>query len=186
MAHLEEPQRQFAVGPTTRAEDEVVHRAVHGLEVVLLAGPGDVALLVTLLVDEHRREHGVGVVGQVTRGVEQPTLGDLRGMHEGESRLHVARDDVFLDEVTQHRTPGMEDHQARTDLLGEGEQIELGSQLAMVPTLGLLDPLPVGNEILTAGPRGAVDALQLVVGLVTLPVGSRELRQSEGIGQILG
>ena len=56
----------------------------------------------------------------------------------------------------------------------------------MVPTLGLLDPLPVGNEILTAGPRGAVDALQLVVGLVTLPVGSRELRQSEGIGQILG
>ena len=93
---------------------------------------------------------------------------------------------MFLDEVTQHRPPGMEDHQARTDLLGEGEQIELGSQLAMVPTLGLLDPLPVGNEILTAGPRGAVDALQLVVGLVTLPVGSRELRQGEGIGQILG
>ena len=34
-AELEEPQRQLAVGPPARPEDQVVHRAVHGLEVVL-------------------------------------------------------------------------------------------------------------------------------------------------------
>ena len=40
-----------------------MHRAIHSLQVILLAGSNDVALLISLLVDKHRREHGAGVVG---------------------------------------------------------------------------------------------------------------------------
>ena len=36
-AELEEPQRKFAIGPAARPEDQAVHRAVHRLEVVVLA-----------------------------------------------------------------------------------------------------------------------------------------------------
>ena len=163
-----------------------MHRAIHSLEVILLTGSSDVALLISLLVDKHRREHSAGVVGQVTRGVEQPSLSDLRSVDEVEPSLHVTSDDVFFDEVTQHRALRVEHYQARADFLREGEQIELSSQLAVVATLGLLDPLLVGRQVLTAGPGCSVDALQLVVGLVTLPVRGRELCQGEGIGQVLG
>ena len=58
-AELEQPQRQLTVGPAARPEDQVVHRAVHGLEVVLAA------------LELHRREHRVRVVRQVPRGLEQ-------------------------------------------------------------------------------------------------------------------
>ena len=37
-AELEQPQRQLAVGAAAGVEDQVVHRAVHRLQVVLLPG----------------------------------------------------------------------------------------------------------------------------------------------------
>ena len=163
-----------------------MHRAIHSLEVILLAGSNDVALLISLLVDKHRREHGAGVVGQVTRGVEQPSFSDLRSVNEVEPSLHMTSDDVFLNKMTQHRALRVEHHEARADFLREGEQIELSSQLAVVATLGFLDPLLVSRQVLTAGPGCSVDALQLVVGLVTLPVRGRELCQGEGISQVFG
>ena len=61
-AELEQPHRQLAVGPAAGPVDQVVHRAVHGLEVVRAA------------LHLHRREHGVGVVRQVPAGLEQPLL----------------------------------------------------------------------------------------------------------------
>ena len=48
----------------------------------------------------------------------------------------------------------------------------LASLSAMVATLGLLDPILVSHQVLPASPGGAVDALQLVVVLITLPVRS--------------
>ena len=84
----------------------------------------------------------------------------------------MAGNDVPINKVAQHRPLRMEDRQARTDLLREGEQVKLDSQLAMVATLGLLDPILVSHQVLPASPGGAVDALQLVVVLITLPVRS--------------
>ncbi|HEY3713248.1 MAG TPA: threonine--tRNA ligase, partial [Jatrophihabitantaceae bacterium] len=76
-AELEQPQRQLTVGTPPRAVDQVVHRAVHGLE--------EVAAVLQL----HRREHRVFEVGQVPGGVEQPLLADVRGADVVEPLLYV-------------------------------------------------------------------------------------------------
>ena len=186
VAQLVEAQGQLTVGAAARAEDQVVHRAVHGLEVVLLACLGDVAVLVALFIDEHGREHRVRVVGQVTRRVEESALGDLGGVHEVEAGQLVAVGHVGLDLVAQDATLGMEDNEAGADLLGEGVQVQLGAEATVVAALGLLDALLVGDEVFLGGPGGAVDALELIVGLVALPVGGRRLGQREAVADELG
>ena len=186
VAQLVEAQGQLAVGAATRTEDQVVHRAVHGLEVVLLACLGDVAILVALFVDEHGREHRVRVVGQVTRRVEETALGDLGRVHEVEAGRLVTVGHVGLDLVAQDSALGMEYDQAGADLLGEGVQVQLGAEATVVAALGFLDALLVGDEVFLGGPGGSVDALELIVGLVALPVGGRGLGQREAVTDELG
>lgn len=70
-AELEEAQRQFAVGAAARVEDQVVHRAVHRLEVVVHA-----------LVELHGRVHTVRVPVQVAALLEELPLGGVRGVDE--------------------------------------------------------------------------------------------------------
>ena len=186
VAQLVEAQGQLAVRASPRAEDQVVHRAVHGLEVVLLACLGDVALLVAFFVDEHGREHRVRVVGQVTRRVKEATLGDFGGVHEVETGLLVSVGYVGLDLVAQDATLGVENDEAGADLLGEGVKIQLGAEATMVAAFGFLDALLVRNEVFLGGPGGTVDALELIVRLVALPVGGRGLRQREAVADKLG
>ena len=158
-AELEEPQRQLAVGPPARPEDQVVHRAVHGLEVVLR------------VLQLHRREHGVGVVRQVAGQLEDVRLGDVRGADVVEALLDVPAADVVLHLPLDHAALGVEDGQAGADLVGEAEQVQLGAQPAVVAALGLGQLLEVGLVRVLALPRGAVDALQLRVLLAAPPVG---------------
>ena len=115
----------------------------------------------------------------MARGVEEPALGDLGGVDEVEAVVLVAVDDVLLDLVAQHGALGMEDHEAGADLLGEGVEVELGAELAVVALGGLGQTGLVGLEVILAGPGGSVDALEGVAGLVALPVGRRGLGQRE-------
>jgi hypothetical protein len=79
----------------------------------------------------------------------------------------------------------VEHDQAGADLVGEAEQVELAAELAVVAALGLLDAVQVRVERLLGLPGGAVDALQLLVLLVTAPVRGRGPHQLEG-GDALG
>ena len=99
-----------------------------------------------------------------------PPLEISGGVHEVEAGLLVAIGHVGLDLVAQDATLGMEDNEAGADLLGEGVQVQLGAEATVVAALGFLDALLVGDEVFLGGPGGAVDALQGVTGLVTLPV----------------
>ena len=166
-AELEEPQRQLAVGPPARPEDQVVHRAVHGLEVVLR------------VLQLHRREHGVGVVRQVAGQLEDVRLGDVRGADVVEALLDVPAADVVLHLPLDHPALGVEDGQAGADLVGEAEQVELGAEPAVVAALGLGQLLQVGLVGVLALPRGAVDALQLRVLLAAAPVGGGDSGEGE-------
>ena len=87
---LEEPQRELAVGALAALVDEDVERAVHRLEVVLLAP-----------VELHRREHPVGEPVEVARGLEQLGLGDVGGVDE-----LVAGRPVALVRVVLHQRAG--------------------------------------------------------------------------------
>ncbi len=166
-AELEQPQRQLPVGPAARPEDQVVHRAVHRLEVVLAA------------LKLHRREHRVRVVRQVPRGLEQVALGDVRGVDERVARLLVPLARVVLELPADDAALGVEDRQPGADLLGEGEQVELRAELAVVAALGLLEHLQVGVLRGARLPRGAVDPLQLRVLLAAAPVRAGVAHQLE-------
>ena len=74
----------------------------------------------------------------------------------------------------------MEDRQTGADLVREGVQIEFYAELSVVALRGLLQPSLVGLEFVPARPRRAVEALQLIVLLITAPVRRRVPGEREG------
>ena len=64
----------------------------------------------------------------------------------------------------------MEHGQTRPDLLGEGEQVQLGTQAPVVTAFRLLQLVQVGGEGLLRLPGRSVDPLQLRTFLVAPPV----------------
>ena len=117
----------------------------------------------------------------MARGVEQPLLGDVRGPHVLEAGLDVGGPDVVLHLALDHAALGVEDRQAGAQFLGEAEQVELGAQLAVVAAGGLGEPVLVGGQVVPGRPGGAVEPLQLLVGLVAAPVRRRAAGQGEGL-----
>lgn len=73
----------------------------------------------------------------------------------------------------------MENRQARTDFVGEAEQVKLHTQFAVIATLGLLEEFQVAVQRILGLPGGAINALQARVGLVAAPVGRGTARQLE-------
>ena len=157
-AELEQPQRQLPVGPAAGPEDQVVERAVHRLEVVVRA------------LHLHRRVHAVGVPLQVSGGLEQLALGDVRGVDERVPGLLVPLARVVLQLAADDAALGVEHGQAGADLVGEGEQVQLGAELAVVAAGRLLEQLQVRLQRVAGRPGGAVHPLQLRVLLRSAPV----------------
>ena len=147
---------------------EDVERAVHRLEVVLLPA-----------VELHGRVHALGEPVQVARLLEEGALGDVGRVDEVVARLHVALPRVLLHQPADGAALGVEDGQARADLLGEAEEVELGAELAVVAPLGLLELVQVGGQRLLGLPGRPVDALELLALLVAPPVGPGHPHQLE-------
>ena len=89
------------------------------------------------------------------------------------------RRDVVLHHVLDHPALGVEDREAGAELVGEGVEVEVAAELAVVAALGLLEPVQVLLERLLGLPGGAVDALELLVLLVAAPVRRRGAHQLE-------
>ena len=106
---LEQPQGKLPVGTATCPVDQVVHGAVHRLEVVVLGLLAHVAVRVDFPVQLHRRIHALGVPVQVTGLLEERTLGDVGAVHELVAGLLVAATGVVLHHPTHHASLGMED-----------------------------------------------------------------------------
>ena len=169
---LEQAQRQLTVGTATGCVDEVVHRAVHGLGVVVLWLLGAVANLVVLTVQLHGREHAVRVEVQVSGLLEQVALGDVRRVHKGVAVFQVAATGVLFHFQADDAAVRVEHWEARTDLVGEAEQIQLLAEATVVALFGFLHHGEVFLKRLLRLPGGAVNTLHAVTGLITLPVGS--------------
>ena len=182
-AELEQAQRQLAVGTAARREDQVVHRAVHRLEVVVRALPTDHALGVDVRVELHRGVHALRVPVEVSGLLEQRALRDVGAVDElvAAGLVRLAR--VVLHHPADDAALRVEDGKPGSDLLGEGEQVQLGAELAVIALLRLLQERQVRAQRVLRRPCGAVDALQLLVLLVAQPVGggrSHELDRVRG------
>jgi hypothetical protein len=185
-AELEQPQRQLAVRPAPGTEDQAVERAVHRLQVVVLARLSHRPVAVELGVQMHRWVHPVGVPLQVPGGLEKHALGDVRAVDELITRLLVPTAGVVLHHLAHHATLGVEHGQPGADLFREREQVELDAEPPVVPALGLGEPIQIGPQLVLAGPGGAVDPLQLRVLLAPPPVGRSGPHQLEGVTDQLG
>ena len=131
----------------------------------------------------HRRVHAVRVPVEVPGDLVELALGDVRGVDELVTTLHVAQSAVVLHLHADHAALGVEHGQPGADLLREGEQVQLGAQPTVVAALRLGDALEVGAQLVLGGPRGAVDTLQLRVLLAAPPVGGGRARQLEAVAQ---
>jgi hypothetical protein len=61
------------------------------------------------------------------------------------------------------------------------KQIQCGPKPPMVALLGLFDAFEIRIEILAITPRGAVDALELLVARVAAPVGAGNAHQPKSL-----
>ena len=159
-SEFEHPKRKLTVGTPARTEDQIVHRAVHGLEVVVGSLTPHLAFRINNSVEVHRRIHGFGVPVEMAGLFEQLTLGDVWGVHELIAGLFVPGARVVLHDATHDTTFGVEDGKAGADVLGEGEQVEFCAESAMVSPFGFFKECQVRLECVLRRPRGAIQPLQ--------------------------
>ena len=157
---------KVAVGMLARREEVAVAGAVHRLDAVFL---------VLDRHEEHVVAEGVVVAGR---------LPELRLVDEGRDHLGVAvarvePADVPDERVVDDRPLGVEEGRARRDRV-KREEVEHLAEPPVVALLRLLQALQVRLEVLLAGPRRPVDALELLVARVTPPVRPRDGGQPEG------
>ena len=111
--------------------------------------------------------------------LEQVSLGQVRGGHEGVAVSDVAAAGVFFHLHAHGSAIGVEDGETGTNLIREGEQVQLSTQAAVVTLFSFFHHGLVGLQGLLGFEGGAINALQTSLGLVTAPVGSRGTRQGK-------
>jgi len=165
LAELTVSQREIAVAAHVRLEDQHVARTVHRLERVF-------ALF------RFGREHVVAVVVPVAGLFPQALVQDLRSLHFLVAVVLVDMAHVLLHLLPERPSLRMPEHQAGGGVF-HVEQVEFPTQAAVVAFLGFFDALDVVVELLSVGPGGSVDPLQLLVFRIATPVRTRQTRQLE-------
>src|SRR5262245_6763958 len=81
--------------------------------------------------------------------------------------------------MPHHASLGMPQDQAGAHLLVDREEVQLLAEPAVIAAQRFLDALEMGREVLLAGERRAVDALEHLVALVAQPVSARDVGEFE-------
>jgi hypothetical protein len=77
---------------------------------------------------------------------KSPSLADVRGADVEEALLDVPPPGVVLHLPLEHATLGVEHRQPGAELVGEGEEVQLDTEFAVVAPLGLGEPVQVCRE----------------------------------------
>ena len=160
-------ERQLAVRVLLRREQQVVRRAIHGLQ-------REVVLACFLV--EHQ-EHVVAVDAPVPRDLPERLVVQQR-RHDLFVIVALQFTQVLVDRVDQRRAALRPERRARRVRM-EHEEIERLAEHAVVAALGLLDPVQVCVEVFLLEPGGRVDALQHLAALVAAPVRAGGVQQLE-------
>ena len=79
---------------------------------------------------------------------------------------------------------GMPENKTGTGFLGNAEQIQLSPEFPVIPLLGLLQLRQVVRKLVGSEECRAVNPLQLLLVLVSLPVGTCNTENMEAVGLI--
>src|ERR1017187_5162155 len=164
-----EPHGEVAVAALAVGIDQDVERAVHRLELVI----GVVQL--------NGREHVLRVEIGVAGSLPQVEARDVGGVDQGVAALQVLIAHPVFELFADDAALGMEEDESGTGEFLDAEEVELLAELAVVALLGLFHLFEVGVEFLGGEEGGAVNALELLVVLVALPVGAGDTEQLEGL-----
>ena len=162
-----ETHRKVAVAALPVRVNQDVERAVHRLELVFG--------VVQLHPREHVRDVKVGVAG----GLPQVEARDVRRVDQRITALQILVAHPVFELFADDAALGMEEDQAGAGQFLNAEQVQFLAQLAVVAFLGLFDLFEVLVQVLLGKERGSVDALQLLVVFVALPVGAGDRKQLE-------
>ncbi len=88
---------------------------------------------------------------------------------------------IGLDEMAHEGPFGMPKNQPRADGLGEGEEVQLLAETAMVALFGLLEHRKMLAKRLAVGKSGAVDPLKHLILFVPAPISAGDPRELEGL-----
>src|ERR1035437_5950382 len=168
-AELAKPHREVAVAALAVGIDQDVERAVHRPELVI----GVVQL--------NGREHVLRVEIGVAGSLPQVEARDVGGVDQGVAALQVLIAHPVFELFADDAALGMEEDESGTGEFLDAEEGELLAELAVVALLGLFHLFEVGVEFLGGEEGGAVNALELLVVLVALPVGAGDTEQLEGL-----
>ena len=159
------------------AIDQDMARAVHRFE------------LVFRVVQLHRREHVFRIEAGVARGLPQFAPHHVRSVDERIAALQIGIAHPVFQLLADDAAFGMEEDQAGAGEFLNAEEIQLLAELAMVALLRFFELVEVLVEFFFGEPGRAVDALQLLVLLVALPVRAGDREQFErldfrGVGNV--
>ena len=126
-----------------------------------------------------RREHVLRVKAGVAGGLPEIEARHVRRVDQRVAALQILVAHPVLELLADDAALGMEEDQPGPGQFLNAEEVELLAELAVVALLGLFDLLEVLFQVLLGEERGAVDALELLVLLVALPVGAGDREQLE-------
>jgi hypothetical protein len=146
-----------------------VTRAVHRLDPEVLGA----------LVERERAVHVLAVFLEVTRALIDLLVGDVRRVDERVAAGLVHAPPPGLELLADDREVREPQHQARSELVVDAEELEILPERAVITPLDLLELLEVLVEVGLARPDRAIDALQLRIALVPAPVRPGDRQQLE-------
>src|SRR6185312_546327 len=190
-AELGEADRQIAIAVLLAGINAYMVRTVHrlqheALDVAFLETIGQLAAALAFrgeardLFAVHKgRELRVGVVRKMSAGLVEAELADVWRKY-----LMVALpSQVFADEIlqflTDNRAIGLPKDKPSPYLFVDVEEPKLAAEHAVVAFLRLFETMQILVELFFGEPGGAVDALQLFVLFIALPIRAGDRKQFE-------
>ena len=116
------------------------------------------------------REHPVGVEFQVPARLPELRAANMGRVDQIVAAVVMRLAPEILDDRPQPAALGVPEDQTRADVLADGEEIQLAAELPVVALLRLGETVHEVVQLCLREECRAVDALQLLVVLVTLPI----------------
>src|SRR5947207_13938773 len=142
--------------------------------------------LVIGLFDFDRAEHILFVKICMARSLPEVEPHDVRRVNKIVATLDQLIAQPGLNDAADEAALGMPKDQARPSCLLNAEQIEFRSKLAVIATPGFFETVEIFVELLLREKRRGVDALQLRVAFLALPISACDAHQLERLNAFGG